>query len=67
MKKTGEDGPCGPCELPLICSNCGAVITENNVLHESCNIDDDDCDVCQYCGDEKCPICKAHIHCGGCI
>ena len=64
MKKTCEDYPCGPCELPLECSECGTIITEENVKNEDC---EDECDVCGYCGDGKCPNCGSHWHCGGCI
>jgi hypothetical protein len=64
MKKTGEKYPCGYCELPLECSECGAIITIENVLNEDC---EDDCDICRYCGNGKCPNCGNHWHCGGCI
>ena len=64
MKVTGEDYPCGPCELPLKCANCGAVITEENVIEEDC---EGECEVCEYCGNGKCPACGEHWHCGGCV
>ena len=65
IKTVGENYPCGPCELPLVCVQCGTVITEENVVNEAC--DDAYCEVCQYCGIGKCPKCGAHWHCGGCI
>ena len=45
MKTTGEDYPCGPCYLPLECSNCGTIITEENVVEEECNYG---CEICDY-------------------
>lgn len=64
MKKTHEDYPCGPCELPLECSRCGEIITEENVVEKIC---DDGCEKCEYCGHGACPNCGEHWHCGGCI
>ena len=64
MQKTGEDYPCGPCILPLECSNCGTIITEENQVNEDCT---EECDICDYCGNGKCPNCGEHWHCGGCI
>lgn len=64
MKKTCEDYPVGPCDLPLICSNCGATITDQNAIHQEC---DYECEICDYCGSGKCPVCLEHYHCGGCI
>ena len=64
MKKTGENYPCGPCELPLECSECGTIITEENVENEECG---NGCEICDYCGNGKCPNCGNHWHCGGCI
>ena len=56
--------PCGPCDYPKRCP-CGFVfLTEDNVKHEEC---EGECDICEYCGDDKCPICGEHTHCGGCI
>ncbi len=57
--------PCGPCKLPLVCCNCGEIITEDNANNDSeC---EDGCDICQYCGVGKCMNCGTHWHCGGCI
>ena len=71
MKETGEDYPCGPCSLPLICSGCGEVITKDNVINEDCESDNEDCEsdceICDYCGNGSCPKCGDHWHCGGCI
>ena len=64
MQKTGENYPCGPCELPLECSNCGNIITEENVINEACT---EECEICDYCGIGKCPGCGEHWHCGGCV
>lgn len=64
MKKTGEDYPCGPCELPLECSGCGTILTNENVIYERC---EEECEVCEYCSISKCPTCTRHICCGGCI
>jgi hypothetical protein len=64
MKKTHEDYPIGPCSLPLECSNCGTVVTDDNVLNIPCNTE---CEVCAYCGIGKCPSCGDHWHCGGCV
>ena len=64
MKKTGEEYPNGPCELPLECSNCGTIITVENQITEDCQ---EECEVCDYCGNGKCPNCGDHWHCGGCI
>ena len=64
MEKTGSGYPCGPCGLPVICSECGCVITDENVIEEEC---DESCELCDYCGTQKCPQCKEHICCGGCI
>ena len=66
MKKTGEDYPCGPCELPLECYYCGCVITEENVDNDSPCAVAHGCDVCEYCGVGKCPSCGRHWHCGWC-
>ena len=63
MKKIGENYPIGPCKLPLVCI-CGKILTEDNVKHETCK---DKCEICQYCSNQKCPDCGAHICCGGCI
>jgi len=64
MEKTGEFYPCGPCELPLICSGCGLIITEDNVIDEPC---EGECEICDYCGCGSCPACGEHWHCGGCV
>ena len=64
MEKTGQHYPCGPCELPLECSNCGEIITEDNQIDETC---EEDCEICEYCGSGSCPNCGYHWHCGGCI
>lgn len=64
MKETKEDYPCGPCSLPLICSSCGGLITEENVVNRDC---DEECEMCEYCGNGKCPDCGDHWHCGRCI
>lgn len=66
MKKFGEDYPCGPCDFKGCVCECGWVYDQKEVNHEPCE-DDDDCDVCMYCGNEKCPMCGRHLHCGGCI
>ena len=64
MKVIGSEYPCGPCPgYPLKCT-CGTVLTEDNVVDKEC---DDECEVCNYCGSDKCPDCGAHVHCGGCI
>ena len=63
MKTTGENYPCGPCELPLICSSCGKVITEDNAVDSPC---EEECEVCDYCSTKKC-VCGNHVCCGGCI
>jgi len=64
MLKTGEDYPCGPCYLPLECSKCGTIITEENVNNEQCSTD---CELCDYAACGKCPNCGEHWHCGGCL
>ena len=64
MQKTGDNYPNGPCELPLICFKRGTVITNENVIEKDC---DDECEVCEYCGNGKCHKCGTHWHCGGCI
>ena len=64
MKKTGENYPIGPCVLPLQCSICGTIITEENVVNKDCA---GGCDICLYCGNGKCPKCGEHWHCGGCV
>lgn len=61
---TSESWPNGPCELPLKCNNCGEIITEQNVSHIKC---DEDCEICEYCSDMKCPNCGTHVCCGGCV
>lgn len=61
---SGENYPCGPCALPVVCCDCGTIITDENVVFEVC---EDECEICNYCGDRKCPNCKAHVCCGGCI
>lgn len=60
----GSQYPCGPCEMPVECPNCGTIITEGNVVNKNC---DEECEICEYCGSEKCPNCLTHLHCGGCI
>jgi len=65
LLKAGSGYPCGPCELPLKCSSCDTVITEENAVYKSC--DGDDCETCQYCSNQKCPKCGAHVCCGGCV
>ena len=64
IKKTGENFPCGPCELPLKCSECVTIITEENVVEEYC---EGECEICDFCGPDKCPVCGEHCHCGGCV
>jgi hypothetical protein len=64
IKVTGSEYPCGPCELPLKCSECGTIITTQNVVHTDC---DSECEICDYCGNGKCPNCLSHWHCGGCV
>lgn len=63
METIGESYPNGPCKLPLKCT-CGFIITTENVISVSCT---DDCDICEYCGNDRCPACNVHIHCGGCV
>lgn len=63
-RKTGDGFPCGPCNLPLECSGCGEILTEDNVVDQEC---DDECGVCRYCSTMKCHVCGEHICCGGCI
>ena len=63
LQKVAENYPCGPCSLPLVCS-CGEIITNENVIEEDC---EDECEICKYCGNGKCPKCGEHWHCGGCI
>lgn len=65
MEKTGERCPCGPCGLPLECDECGTIITEDNVVEEPC--ENGRCEICNYCGEGKCPKCGQHWHCGGCV
>lgn len=63
-KRTKSEYPCGPCELPLECSECGTVITaENQVVHDECH--PDRCDG-YFCYHECCPQCDTPWHCGGC-
>lgn len=64
MNKTHDQYPGGSCKLPLICSNCGIIITEENVINDEC---ENECEVCDYCSTRKCPSCKDHVCCGGCI
>ena len=40
-------------------------LRDENVKHEDC--EDGECEVCQYCSNAKCPVCGAHVCCGGCI
>ena len=63
MRVVGDGYPCGPCSLPLKCA-CGKILTDDNVVNESC---DGECEVCDYCGNTKCPNCGQHVCCGGCI
>ncbi|KKN70946.1 hypothetical protein LCGC14_0425480 [marine sediment metagenome] len=64
IKVVGSEYSCGPCPgLPLQCT-CGIMITEDNVISKECN---DECEVCDYCGSDKCPNCGDHVHCGGCV
>ena len=65
-KEFAEDWPTGPCSdkwKECVCS-CGWEYNEKEVIHAACS---GDCDVCNYCGIEKCPKCGKHLHCGGCI
>lgn len=64
MKEIGSEYPCGPCDLPLKCA-CGTILTEDNLIEKDC--DDNECEICAYCGISKCPDCGRHLHCGGCI
>lgn len=48
----GSQYPCGPCGMPVECPNCGTIITEENVVKKDC---DEECEICDYCGNEKCP------------
>ncbi len=64
-KIRGSEFPTGPCGLPVTCT-CGTVVTAENVVEERCD-NDGWCDICSYCGTTKCPTCKAHTHCGGCV
>ena len=52
------------CSLFIKVCSCGWKVVESEILEEEC---DDDCDTCRYCGNEKCPKCKEHLHCGGCV
>ena len=64
MRKTGDKYPCGPCELPLECSGCGLILTEDNLDYDRC---EGDCELCDYCSTAKCPECGWHKCCGGCV
>lgn len=60
----GSEYPIGPCpsgDYKLLCS-CETIVTPQNVIHLNCG-----CEICEYCGDGRCPNCSEHIHCGGCI
>jgi len=49
--------------MDKICK-CGWKVEEDQIIEESC---EEQCDICDYCGNEKCPKCKEHLHCGGCV
>jgi len=58
--------PCGPCPNKwknCICG-CGWEYNEEEVIEIDCT---DGCEICEYCGNQKCPKCNEHLHCGGCI
>ena len=57
------DGPCPENWDKCECS-CGWKYNADEVIFEDC---EDGCETCDYCGNEKCPKCKEHLHCGGCI
>lgn len=61
---SGSQFPFGPCELPVRCSECGTIITEENVNEVECV---PLCGACEVCGTGKCPSCGKHWHCGYCI
>ena len=67
MKTFVSGYPCGPChwENGKIKCECGWVYSEEEVVEYYC--DCDECEICSYCGSEKCPKCGAHLHCGGCV
>jgi len=64
--KFGDDYPCGPCPnnwKNYVCE-CGWKYNEKEVV--SCNCEGE-CETRDYCGDDACPKCGAHLHCGGCV
>jgi len=63
--KVGHGYPCGPCpgDGPVTCY-CGTVVTDDNVKYYTCP---EECDVCRYCSQRRCPSCGAHMCCGGCV
>ena len=66
LLKFGDNYPCGPCpdDWKNCTCECGWKYKENEIVVKEC---DDNCEVCQYCGEASCPKCGVHLHCGGCI
>jgi len=65
MKKQIKEDDELPCCGSFIkkCS-CGWKYNSTEVITKACK---DNCDVCAYCGPDKCPVCGSHLHCGGCV
>jgi len=64
--KFGGAYPGGPCPnrwKDCVCE-CGWEYKEDEVVHIRCP---GTCEICKYCGSEKCPQCGRHLHCGGCV
>ena len=59
--------PCGPCPEKWVCKHCGAKVSPccgARIIERECI---GECEICYYCGSEKCELCGEHCHCGGCI
>ena len=57
--------PNGPCST--ICPDCDAYVSPccgAKEIQDDCG---EGCEICDYCGTEKCSECGAHTHCGGCV
>ena len=52
------------------CPGCGHYVSEccgAYIINDECGNENGECEVCEYCGSEKCSKCGEHLHCGGCV
>lgn len=65
-KEIPSEFPCGPCSNKWICPDCGEQVSPCCGA-EIIDINDCQCDTCEYCGTEHCKKCGDNCHCSGCV